>query len=304
VCSKKKRNFLTELRILLSYQVSLGGFEDDYLLAREVHMPLTLKSMEYWDDFSDLRDDIDWSAIRAQYNPAFFFAPEFMQFSQDSSQLYVNLQKNSAFLRIDVATAEAKVIDGYGLKSWSDNGIDILKDGGCGMYATSPVLYTTRASDGIDTVEIDGVAYVVTADEGTDADFGAYEEKIDAGDLFFGTTLTPRNFVAPASFFSTANSPDGASARFNSECEDNGLSPWCADDFSISLASSAVDYSDPSAPVISKIVGFGGRGISIFRIPDSYEEPIEFVWDSVRLAFYLPVAVSTRPLSNDYHISF
>jgi hypothetical protein len=70
VCSKKKRNFLTELRILLSYQVSLGGFEDDYLLAREVHMPLTLKSMEYWDDFSDLRDDIDWSAIRAQYNPA------------------------------------------------------------------------------------------------------------------------------------------------------------------------------------------------------------------------------------------
>jgi hypothetical protein len=249
-------------------------------------MPLTNKSMEYWDDFSELRDDIDWSAIRAQYNPAFFFMPEFMKFSQDSSQLYVSLQKNSALVRVDVATAEAKVVDGYGLKSWSDNGIDILKDGGCEMYATSPVLYTTRASDGIDTVEIDGVAYLLTADEGSDADFGAYEEKMDAGDLFSGTTLVPRNFVAPDSFFSTTNSADGASARFNSNCEDNSL-PWCANNFEITLGSSAVDYSDPSAPVISKIVGFGGRGITIFRIPDSYEEPIELVWESVRLYGYM-----------------
>jgi hypothetical protein len=270
---------------LRSYQVSLAGFDDDYLLARKVHMPLTNKSMEYWDDFSELRDDIDWSAVRAQYNPAFFFAPEFMQFSQDSSQLYVNLQKNSALVRVDVATAEAKVVDGYGLKAWSGNGIDILKDGGCDVYATSPVLYTLRASDGIDTVEIDGVAYLVTADEGTDADFGAYEEKIDAGDLLLGTTLTQRNFVAPDSFFSTTNSAEGDSARFNSNCVDNSL-PWCADSFEISLGSSAVDYSDPSAPVISRIVGFGGRGIAIFRIPDSYEEPIEFVWDSVRIYIY------------------
>jgi hypothetical protein len=31
---------------------------------------------------------------------------------------------------------------------------------------------------------------------------------------------------------------------------------------------------------MSKIVLFGGRGMSIFKVPSSYDDPIEFVWDS------------------------
>lgn len=245
-------------------------------------MPLTENAMEYWDDFSNLRDEIDWSQLRANYSPALFFQPEKMAFTEDSATLLVNMQDNSALVRIDVAKAEAEVMEGYGLKEFSSasgSSIDIVKDDGCGLFVSSDVLFATRATDGIDTVEIDGIFYVLTADEGSDADFGAYEEKIDSADLFLGTTITARNMVANSSFFDANNSAMGASANFNSNCEDSGLA-WCSN-LEISLGSSAVDYSNPAAPQIQRIVAFGGRGISIFRVPGAYSEPISLVWDSV-----------------------
>lgn len=75
-------------------RVKFDGFTDDYLLGRNVHMPLTLKAMEYWDLYSKDADDIDWTSIRAQYNPGLFLEPEYMAFNDDGDQLYVNLQEN------------------------------------------------------------------------------------------------------------------------------------------------------------------------------------------------------------------
>jgi hypothetical protein len=252
-------------------------------------MPLSLDAMTYWDDFSNLREDINWTEVRQNYNPAFFFMPENLIFSDDSKTLFVNLQDNSALVRVEVSSAQAKVIDGYGLKEWSPTsgrGIDIIKDGGCSKYASNPALYTTFATDGFDVVTIDGTTYLLTADEGTDADFGPYEEKIDSADLFAGTAISARRMVAESALFNTNSSSAGFSAHFNSDCEDNGLD-WCSN-FAMSLGSSAVDYSDPAAPVIKKIVGFGSRGISIFKVPASYDEAISLVWDSVSTAsFYL-----------------
>jgi hypothetical protein len=263
--------------------VALAGFTDEYLLQRNVHMPLTLKAMEYWDDYSNLRDEIDWSSIRANYSPALFFQPEKMAFSEDSSMLLINLQENSALVRIDVAKGEAEVMDGYGLKEFSTASgasIDIVNDGGCDLFVSSDVLFATRAVDGIDTVEIDGKFYLLTANEGSDADFGAYEEKIDSADLFSGTTITARNMVADPSLFNATSSATGASANFNNDCEDNGLA-WCSN-LEISLGSSAIDYSNPSAPKIERVVAFGGRGISIFSVPSDFTTAISLVWDSVR----------------------
>lgn len=286
--------------------MSLGGFSDEYLLGRNVHMPLTLDAMIYWDDFSSLRDEIDWTVVRQNYNPAFFFMPENLIFSDDSETLFVNLQDNSAMVRVNVALGKAEVIDGYGLKEWSQNSgveIDIVADGGCSKYASNPALFTTRAIDGFDVVTIDGTTYLLTANEGTDANFGAYEEKIDSGDLFVGTTISARNMVADAAFFDTNSSSAGFSANFNRNCEDNGLE-WCSN-FEVSLGSSAVDYSVPETPVIKRIVGFGSRGISIYKVPASYSEAISLVWDSVSniLSFPLQRLHITRAIwrSPDLH---
>lgn len=88
-----------------------------------------------------------------------------------------------------------------------------------------------------------------------------------------GYTFDP-NFFVP-----NTTSTTSCVANFAADCEDNGLD-WCSD-FEISIGSSAVDYTDPTAPVMDKIVGFGARGIGMFRLPSSASDPIEFVWDSV-----------------------
>lgn len=257
-----------------------SGGADEYLLSHGVHMPLTLNALEYWDEYSEIRDDVDWEEVRDQYDPALFMQPEFMLFSDDSSELFVNLQENSALLRVDVATASAKSIDGYGLKEWTTgDGIDIIKDSGCETFVTNPVLYSTRAPDGIAVVEIDETVFILTADEGSDQDYGEYEEKMGAGDLFDGLVLGQRQFVAADGLFNTTNSSIGLTANFNSQCEANGLE-WCADGLDISLGSSGVNYTNPAQPVVERVVAFGGRGISIFRIPRSFNEGIDRVWDS------------------------
>jgi hypothetical protein len=246
-------------------------------------MPLTEKAMEYWDDVSNIRDDIDWEALRADYNPGRFMQPEFQRFSDDGRELYVNLQENSALLRIDIASGEVKSISGYGLKPWTDGaGVDIIDDGSCDLLVTNPVLYSLRAPDGIDVATIDGTTYVLTADEGSDFGFGDYEEKVEAGDLFSGTILGQRNFVASPSFFDTSSSATGDSAPFNSACEDNGL-VWCASGIEITMGSSAVNYANASAPIVERVVMFGGRGIGIFKVPDAIDDELEFVWDSVSM---------------------
>lgn len=250
-------------------------------------MPLTEKAMEYWDDVSNLRDDIDWSALRADYNPGRFMQPEFTRFKNDGSELFVNLQDNSALLRIDVASGQAKSISGYGLKPWtSGTGIDILDDGGCDQFVTNPALYSLRSPDGFDVVTIDGTTYILTADEGSDFDFGDYEEKTSAGDLFNGNVLGQRNFVASPSLFDTNSSSTGDSAPFNFDCEDNGLD-WCASDIEITLGSAAVDYTNVTSPVVERVVLFGGRGISIFQVPNAIDDEIVPVWDSVRTVSFL-----------------
>jgi len=244
-------------------------------------MPLTEKAMEYWDDVSNLRDDIDWAALRSDYNPGRFMQPEFTRFSEDGKELYVNLQQNLALLRIDVASAEAKSISGYGLKPWtSGDGIDIIEDGGCDLLVTNPVLYSLRAPDGFDVAVIDGTTYVLTADEGSDFDFGEFEEKTGAADLFSGTALGQQNFVASASFFNTVSSSTGDSAPFNSACEENGLE-WCASDIEITMGSAAVNYTNATAPLIERVVLFGGGGISIFKVPTAIDGELDPVWDSV-----------------------
>ena len=83
---------------------------------------------------SSIANDIDWSAIRADYSPNLFLQPEYIQFSPDSRTLLVNLQTNSAMARIDILSATLVAIDGYGLKSWTTgDGIDIVDDDGCNV---------------------------------------------------------------------------------------------------------------------------------------------------------------------------
>ena len=113
--------------------------------------------------------------------------------------------------------------------------------------------------DSIESVTIDGITYILTADEGDDKEYGAFEEKVKAKELFAGEVIegvTPSNYNCSES----------------SEAE-----AVCSGSLRLTVGSSAVNYDNPSAPVIEKIVTLGGRGISILKETNDKLEPF---WNS------------------------
>lgn len=276
-------------------QVSLSGFDDAYFKGRGIHMPLTLEILQYYKAAGTLElEDFTLDFLIDNWNSAIALDPEFMAFNNDGTELYLNLQDNSALVRIDTESATAVAIDSYTLKEYSNAAtgpkLDLVTDGACTRTVTAPCLALARTPDGIATVEVDGVNYVLTADEGSDYGLDEYEEKIDAKDMFTGSTLGLTGFTAPTTVFDPADPMGvGCAANFNSDCDTSTVpGGWCAGDFEMTLGSSAVDYTDPSAPVLNKIIGFGGRGVSIFKVPSSATESISLVWDSVRYRRRLP----------------
>jgi hypothetical protein len=255
--------------------VFLNTFDELELIDNAVHMPLTKRALQ----FHNKVDELELEELLANWNPAIALDPEYIAFNEDGSEVYLNLQDNSALVRIDVASGEAKRIDGYGLKSFTDGpGVDIVDDGKCNLY-TNPCLYLVRAPDAIASVEIDGVNYVLTADEGSSYNLRDYAEKREADQVFAGNSSGIPGLTFSSDLFTIGDAASGCQANFNSACDKNDQ-PWCQKGFEISIGSSAVDYSNPENPVMDKIVGFGGRGMSIFRVPGSVKDPIEFVWDS------------------------
>lgn len=193
------------------------------------------------------------------------------------------MQYNSALVRVNTANGEAISIDGFGLKSFgsSSNGVDFVKDGECKLIKND-CLYLTKNPDAISTVLYDGVNYILTANEGSDFEFDDFEDKCDSTELFGeGATFLYNNFI-DESFFVPGDSTAGCSANFQADCEANleaGLVDWCSD-IKITIWSSAVDFSVAHVPMMSKIIGFGGRGIGIYKLGSDPTERMIQVLDS------------------------
>ena len=153
--------------------------------------------------------------------------------------------------------------------------MDFVEDGQCTL-ATHEGLYALRSPDGIATVSIDGVDYVITANEGDDVEYGDFAEKVKGGDIFQGAVLGFPNMTASESAINAYCSPEDASAA---------ATPDCKDGMSFTLGTAMVDYSNPQAPRITKLVGLGSRGISIYKVVGDGDDGgeggrFELVWDS------------------------
>ena len=69
------------------------GWDDEYLLNRGLNMPLTKNALEYWDDHSHLADELNFTEVREDYQPAIFLKPEMMAWGNpEETELLVNLQ--------------------------------------------------------------------------------------------------------------------------------------------------------------------------------------------------------------------
>lgn len=238
---------------------------DAYLEGMGVHLPLSKNAMEYWDDHSSVNANLDFSSARASYTAMTNLEPEYLGWSYDGMTLYVNMQENNAVAEVAVpasGTPSLTAIHPLGLKDWSATPIDVESDGQC-VLKTHAGLWSARMPDSIAVVNVDGTDYVVTANEGDDKDYGDFEEKWKASDLLDdsgnpkeGTmtidTATKDHYVA--------QNGNGANKKRR-----------------ITVGSAGVDYSNPQAPNIHRLVLFGGRGITIYRHDAN---ALTEVWDS------------------------
>lgn len=114
-----------------------------------------------------------------------------------------------------------------------------------------------RMPDSIAVYSAGGQDYIITANEGDDKEYGDFEEKQKFKDVITDCSSTP-DFKSDFTEFSFLNAQVGTDACTNFD----------GTKMRITIGSSAVDYSTPAAPVYKATVGFGGRGLSIWKASD------------------------------------
>ncbi|USK35116.1 choice-of-anchor I family protein [Bacillus sp. F19] len=109
--------------------------------------------------------------------------PEYIALSKDGSKEYVSLQENNAIASIDVATGKVISVKSLGYKdhSLSGNELDAARNDKIEIERL-PVL-GAYMPDSITQVEIGGISYLVTANEGDATEWEEFENIADFSDV-------------------------------------------------------------------------------------------------------------------------
>jgi hypothetical protein len=120
--------------------------------------------------------------------------PEFITFSNNSQTAWVSLQENNAIAVINLITNTITDILPLGLKdhSLAGNTLDVSDETDFIFFGNWPIkgMYMP---DAIASYEVDGITYLVTANEGDAREYDTYEEevKISDSDLILDPTMFP-----------------------------------------------------------------------------------------------------------------
>jgi 2',3'-cyclic-nucleotide 2'-phosphodiesterase (5'-nucleotidase family)/cell division septation protein DedD len=109
--------------------------------------------------------------------------PEYIAVSEDGLTAYVVLQENNAYARIDLTTNTVTAINAFALKDHSlpENSLDTSDETDFIFNASWPI-FGLLMPDGMDSFNIGGVNYLITANEGDARDWGGYAEERNIGD--------------------------------------------------------------------------------------------------------------------------
>ncbi|MEO1029443.1 MAG: choice-of-anchor I family protein, partial [Pseudomonadota bacterium] len=130
--------------------------------------------------FNGMEDDLNAAGVRI-FLPGATVAedlePEFIAISGDSSTAFVALQENNAFATIDIETATVTALTSFGTTDHSlpGNELDASNRDNAINIVNQPV-FGMRMPDGIDTFEVDGQTFIITANEGDGREFDTFEE--------------------------------------------------------------------------------------------------------------------------------
>ncbi len=121
------------------------------------------------------------------------FEPEYIAISADSQKAWVSLQENNAIAEINLATATISGVWPLGVKDMSipGNGFDASDNNNEVLIANWPV-ESYYIPDAIANYTVNGISYLVTANEGDEKEYAGLNERTTVGANSF--VLDPTNF--------------------------------------------------------------------------------------------------------------
>jgi len=144
--------------------------------------------------FNDQQDELVASGVRI-FGPNATVAqdvePEYIAITSDSSTAYVALQENNALAKVDIPSGTVTDILPLGFKSYSENPLDASNRDDAINITTYPNLFGMYMPDAISLYEVDGEAYIVTANEGDARDYDGFSEEARVKDLMLDPIAFP-----------------------------------------------------------------------------------------------------------------
>ncbi|WP_306643841.1 choice-of-anchor I family protein [Sanyastnella coralliicola] len=106
--------------------------------------------------------------------------PEYITVAEDGLSAWVSLQENNAIATIDLVNNEITSIIPLGVKNHNlpENALDV-SDRNDEIFFANWDIYSMYQPDAIASYEVNGVPYVVTANEGDQREFGPINEDVD-----------------------------------------------------------------------------------------------------------------------------
>ena len=190
--------------------------------------------------------------------------PEFVAISDDSATAYVSLQENNAIAEVDLATVTLTDVWALGFKDHRNPGneLDVSNRDDVINIRNWPV-YGVYMPDTVSTYTVNGVPYVVTANEGDSRDYTAHVDELRIKDI--GGTNSLSLPLADVLTFGADYNQDGV-VDASDFLEDEALGRLkIITDLGVTGANCDATGTEPQNCTYEALYAFGARSFSIFN---------------------------------------
>jgi hypothetical protein len=190
--------------------------------------------------------------------------PEYVAISDDSATAYVSLQENNAIAEVDLATGTLTDVWALGFKDHRSPGneLDVSNRDDVINIRNWPV-YGVYMPDSVATYTVNGVPYVVTANEGDSRDYAAHVDELRIKDI--GGTNSLSLPLADVLTFGADYNQDGV-VDASDFLENEALGRLkIITDLGVTGANCDATGTEPQNCTYEALYAFGARSFSIFN---------------------------------------
>ncbi len=202
--------------------------------------------------------------------------PEYVAISADSTKAYVTLQENNAIAEVNLASGTLTAVWSMGFKDHRNPGneLDVSNRDDVVNIRNWPV-YGVYMPDALATYQVNGVNYVVTANEGDSRDYAAHVDELRIKDITDGATNGIDLPLADVLSFGADYDQDGDVDALDF-LEDEALGRLkIITDLGTTGANCDATGTAPTGCTYTALYAFGARSFSIFNADTK-----ELVFDS------------------------